>query len=119
MPRYIEAGERAVRLHAGALAQSPAGYSTLLAALEDTLTPPASVLLTGDPAACADWQRALEERYRPATRVFNVAGVEGLPPALVKGATEARSAAWVCRGTQCLLPLHALAAIERALDGDR
>ena len=119
VPRYVDAGERAVRLHAAALAQSPAGYATLLGALEDTLVPPASVLLTGDPAECADWQRALEARYRPATRIFNVAGVEGLPPAFVKGAPAARSAAWVCRGTQCLPPLHALSGIESALAGDR
>jgi len=117
--RYVDAGERAVRLHAGALAQSPAGYATLLEALEDTLAPPASVLLTGDPAECAHWQRALEARYRPATRIFNVAGIEGLPPALLRGAGEAGSAAWVCRGTQCLPPFRALAAIERALDGER
>jgi len=119
VPRFVEAGERAVRLHAGALAQSPAGYATLLEALEYTLAPPASVLLTGDPAECAGWQRALEARYRPAARIFNVAGVEGLPPALVKGASAARSAAWVCRGTQCLPPLPTLVAIESALAGAR
>jgi len=117
VPRYVDAGERTVRLYAGALAQAPGGYSTLLAALEDTLAPPVSVVLTGDPAECADWQRALEARYRPTTSLYNVAAVEGLPPALVKGATTARSAAWVCRGTQCLPPVHALEAIERALAG--
>ena len=119
VPRYVAAGERAVRLHAGALARSPGGYSTLLAALEDVLAPPTSVLLTGDPAACAEWQRVLEERHRPTARVFNLAGVDDLPPALVKGNADPRATAWMCRGTQCLPPLHALAAIERALDGER
>jgi hypothetical protein len=31
VPRYVEAGERAVRLFAPSFGQSPAGYSTLLA----------------------------------------------------------------------------------------
>jgi hypothetical protein len=118
VPRYVDAGERAVRLHANALAQAPAGYATLLAALEDTLAPPAAVLLVGEPAECAGWQRALEARYRPTTQVFDLAGSGGLPPALAKGTAGARSAAWVCRGTHCLPPLHALDAILRALDDE-
>jgi uncharacterized protein YyaL (SSP411 family) len=117
VPRYVEAGERAVRLHAGALARAPSGYATLLAALEDTLAPPASVLLIGDAAECADWQRALEARFRPATQVFALAGSRGLPPALARGNAGARTAAWVCRGTHCLPPLHTQDALERALDG--
>ena len=115
-PRWVEAGERAVRLYAGALARSPGGYSTLLVALEDTLRPPATVLLAGEPAACAAWQRALEAAHRPATRVINLGGVEAVPPALVKGAPDpGRAIAWVCQGTQCLPPIAALPELERAL----
>jgi len=114
-PRYIEAGERAVRAFAGALRESPRGFSTLLAALEDTQSPPSSVLLAGDPAACADWQRALERVLRPGVTIYNVAGVE-LPAALAKGPVPAAgAAAWVCRGTQCLPPLNLLADVERIL----
>ena len=114
-PRYIEAGERAVRAFAGVLRESPRGFSTLLAALEDTVSPPSSVLLAGDAAACADWQRALERVLRPGVAIYNVAGVE-LPAALAKGpALAAGAAAWVCRGTQCLPPLNSLADVERIL----
>ena len=114
-PRYIEAGERAVRAFAGALRESPRGFSTLLAALEDTLAPPSSVLLAGDAAACADWQRALERALRPGVTIYNVAGAE-LPAALAKGPVPAAGAtAWVCRGTQCLPPLNSLADVERIL----
>jgi len=114
-PRYVEAGERAVRAFAAALRESPRGCATLLMALEDTLSPPASVLLAGDAAACADWQRGLERRLRPAVRIYNVAGAD-LPAALVKGSTPAGGAvAWVCRGTHCLPPVHAVDEVERIL----
>jgi uncharacterized protein YyaL (SSP411 family) len=117
-PRFVEAGERAVRLFAPALAQSPAGYSSLLSALEDAQDPPATVLLTGDRATCSAWQRELERAVRPWVRVFNVAGVT-LPRELVKGPAPVAgaAAAWVCRGTQCLPPVASLADIEREIAG--
>jgi uncharacterized protein YyaL (SSP411 family) len=118
VPRYVEAGERTLRLHAPSLAQSPSGHSTLLAALEAALTPPSIVILAGEAVACAAWQRALEARYRPTTLVLNVAGVAGVPAALTKGAVAADHAtAWVCRGTHCLPPIDTLAALDAALDG--
>ena len=101
-PRYVEAGERAVRLFAPAIARSAAGFSSLLAAQADALTPPTSVLLAGELEACAKWQRDLLATLRPTVRVFNVAGV-ALPAELSKGAAPAdRAVAWVCHGTHCL-----------------
>jgi hypothetical protein len=115
--RYVEAAERTVRLFAPALAQSPAGYSSLVAALEEIRTPPATVLLVGDAAVCASWQRALERRLRPSVRIFNVAGV-ALPAELVRGGAPAEAAAaWVCRGTQCLPAIGSVAEIEQELAG--
>jgi hypothetical protein len=114
-PRYVEAGERTVKLFASGIAAAPAGYATLLMALEDALAPPASVLLRGDPAICREWQRALEAKARSGVQVFNL-GDSALPPELSKGPPVASgAAAWVCRGTQCLPPLSTLADVERAL----
>jgi uncharacterized protein YyaL (SSP411 family) len=114
-PRYVEAAERAVHLFAPALARSPAGHSSLLAALEDVREPPTLVLLTGNKAVCREWQRGLERRLRPRVRVFDVAGIR-LPAELEKGPPpEGGGAAWVCLGTQCLPALHSLADIEREL----
>jgi len=114
-PRYVEAGERVVRLFAPALAHSPAGYASMLGALADLQDPPASVLLAGDPEICRGWQRALESKLRPFVHVFNVAGM-ALGPDLRKGEPPSSGAiGWVCRGTACLPPLSSLAEIERAL----
>jgi uncharacterized protein YyaL (SSP411 family) len=114
--RYVEAAERTVRLFGPALAESPGGYSSLLEAQAALEAPPALVLLQGDAETCAQWQRALEDGYRPTVNVFNLSGSPALPPALVKGATPAEGAvAWVCRGTVCLPPVTALAAVVEAL----
>ena len=111
-PSYVEAGERAVRLFAPALAQSPGGFSSLLAALEETRTPATTVMLVGDGAVCAAWQRALERVLRPEVRIFNVAGLT-LAPGLARGPVpDGAAAAWVCRGTQCLPPIGSLPEVE-------
>src|SRR6185436_2051360 len=83
-PRYVEAGERAVQLFAPAIARSPAGFSSLVAAEADAIRPPPSVLLAGDPETCANWQRSLRATLRPGVRVYDVAGV-ALPAELTKG----------------------------------
>jgi len=113
--RYVEAGERTLRLFAPALAQSPGGFSSLLAAQEEMQVPPPTVLLAGDRHACRSWQRALERTLRPSVRIFNVAGM-ALPSELTKGPAPTDAAvAWVCRGTQCLPPLASLEEVEREL----
>jgi len=114
-PRYVEAAERAVQLFAPAIARSPAGFSSLVAAEADATRPPASVLLAGDPETCANWQRSLRATLRPGVRVYDVAGV-ALPAELTKGATPERGVvAWLCVGTSCLPPIADFAGIERAL----
>ena len=114
--RYVDSGERVLRLFAPALAQSPGGFSSMLAALAEVLVPPTTVLLAGNLDTCAAWQRALERTLRPSVRIFNVADA-ALAPELVKGPPPAgTAAAWVCRGTQCLPPIDDLPEVERTLD---
>jgi uncharacterized protein YyaL (SSP411 family) len=115
-PRYLDAAERCARLFAPMLAESPGGCSTLLAALADLESPPAAIIIDGDVVAARAWQQALEARYRPSLRVFNIAGVANAPPALSKGPRPATGAvAWVCRGTQCLPPIDSLAELANIL----
>ncbi len=116
-PRYTEAAERTVRAFAGSLRQSPGGHSTLLAAIDDIESPPATVIVAGDSDVCAEWQRGLERQYRPRVRVFNV-GTLALPYELAKGeAPQTGARAWVCRGTQCLPPVSSPDELARLLDG--
>jgi uncharacterized protein YyaL (SSP411 family) len=113
--RYIAAAERALKLFAAGLSESGGGQSTLLVALERSLTPPATVILAGDPVETRVWQRALEREYRPDTFIIDIGGADA-PDALRKGPTPAPGAqAWVCRGTQCLPPVSAFEEISAAL----
>jgi uncharacterized protein YyaL (SSP411 family) len=115
-PRYVEAAERAVLLFAPQLAATTRGFSSLIAALDALVEPPATVLLAGDPRITADWHRELAARPMPSVHVYDVGGL-GLPPELRKGPPPDPSTAvgWVCRGTVCLPPIETLGGIERAL----
>jgi hypothetical protein len=117
-PRYIDAAERTARAFAGTIARSPGGFSTLLEAIADLEAPPTSILLAGDVGACAAWKRDLERTVRAGVRVYDVSGVDPLPPELAKGSPPgARAAvAWCCRGTHCLPPFESLQPLLRELD---
>ena len=79
-------------------------------------TPPTSVLLRGDPATSASWQRLLERSYRPGVRTLDLSRAGELPGALARPHQDREAAtAWVCTGTSCLPPIHTLEALERAL----
>jgi uncharacterized protein YyaL (SSP411 family) len=118
-PRYLEAVERSLKLFYPAMERQPSSFVSLAAALEEHLAPPQIVVLRGDRARMATWQRALSAAYRPATLVVAIApGVGGLPAALDKPvpAGAAGVNAWVCRGVTCLPPITELVELERVLD---
>jgi hypothetical protein len=118
-PRYLEAVERSLKLFYPAMERQPSSFVSLAAALEEHLAPPQIVVLRGDRARMATWQRALSAAYRPATLVVAIApGVRGLPAALDKPvpAGAAGVNAWVCRGVTCLPPITELVELERVLD---
>ena len=119
--RYIDAAERTIKTYARELANNPSGFASLLSALESFLEAPASVLLRGEPATCASWQRELERAYRPGVRILNLSRQNGLAGALAKPRVEATSeaTAWVCRGAACLPPIGTLNALEAALAANR
>ncbi len=113
--RYVAAAERALRCFAPSLARSAGGYASLAVAVDEFAAPAANVLIVGDPATAATWQAALERVYRPAARIFNVAG-QPLPPTLAKGPAPATGArAYVCAGFACLPPLDSLEALVDVL----
>jgi uncharacterized protein YyaL (SSP411 family) len=88
----------------------------LLVALEEVANPPTTVLLRGDPATCASWQRQFERVYRPGVRSLDLARADALPGALSRPhAGDHAATAWVCRGTACLPPMHALEDVIAAL----
>jgi uncharacterized protein len=115
--RYLDAAEGTLRAFASELGERPSGVASLLIALEEWTSLATSVLLRGDPATCASWQRLLERTYRPRVRTLDLSRAGELPGTLARPHREGESAAtaWVCTGMSCLPPIHALDALERAL----
>ena len=103
--RFRRAAEGTLALFWPAIERSPAGFGSLLAALEETLRPPTTVIVNGPAAGFGAWREALRRDYRPDTMVLFVPGTAaGLPPPLAKPAGAAVNA-WVCEGVTCLPPI--------------
>jgi len=113
--RYLKASERTLRAFKPALDQQASSHTSLCNALEEYLQPPTVVILRGDAAVLAGWQRACAARYLP--RVMSVAlptAIAGLPAALDKPLRNTATA-WVCHDTACLPPIDKLDALLATL----
>ncbi len=100
--RYLETAGRTLALYYPALAQQPAGFTSLLMVLQENLTPPQIVILRSAPGAGAAWRQQLLRHYWPGTLILALEGeVAGLPEALAKPLSQGVSA-WVCQGVKCL-----------------
>lgn len=84
------------------LEREPAGFSSLLMALQEYLAPPQIVILRGAPGATAEWQHKLLQHYLPSMLMIALEGeLSGLPETLAKPYSRAVRA-WVCQGVKCL-----------------
>jgi uncharacterized protein YyaL (SSP411 family) len=114
-PRYLNAGERTLRLFCPSLERQPSAYSSLLGALEEWLEPPQTVILRGPDAPIEDWRQDLAADYRPATMVLAIPSrLQGLPASLDKP-EAANVSGWICRGVSCLAPIAGRDELKRAL----
>ncbi len=114
-PRYVEAAERAVKLFAAELAQTPGSQSTLLIALERLRSPPSMLILIGDANEMVEWQRRLETTYRPDLAIVPLA-TDHPPEPLRKGARPPRGVrGFLCEGARCLPPHVSVDAVEAQL----
>jgi len=101
-PRYLETAGRTLTLYYPVLAQQPAGFMSLLMALQEWFTPPQIVILRSAPGASAAWRRQLLQHYWPGTLTLALEGeFAGLPETLAKPLSQGVSA-WVCQGATCL-----------------
>lgn len=100
--RYLTAAEKTLRLFWPQIAQSPAGFGSLLRTLEEALTPPEIVILRGPGEQMAQWRRALGAS--PSRLLLSLPnGTGNLPQTLAKPESDNVNA-WVCRGVICLAP---------------
>ena len=116
--RYVDAAQRSLRLFYTAFEHQPAGFKSLLFALEEFLAPPRIVILRGPQQALAEWTEAMSGTYRPRTLVLAIPnGEQGLPGALEKPLSPSVNA-WVCQGVKCLPPIAELSELQKICKGD-
>jgi hypothetical protein len=107
--RYLTAAEKTLRLFWPQINQAPAGFGSLLRALEEALTPPDIIILRGPEQDMAEWRRALGAA--PRRMVLGLPnGIAGLPEVLAKPESDHVNA-WVCRGVTCLEPTAELKSL--------
>ena len=100
--RYLTAAERTLQLFWPQICHSPAGFGSLLLALEEALTPPDIIVLRGPAGQITEWQRALGAiPQRLVLALPN--GIPDLPETLAKPESDCVNA-WVCRGVTCSAP---------------
>jgi uncharacterized protein YyaL (SSP411 family) len=113
--RYSDAAAGTIALFWPQVMRQPAGFGTLLAALEEQLEPPRTVILMGAREALVPWRRELDQAYLPATLSLAIpAGTAGLPPVLAKPGTDTVNA-WVCEGVTCLPPVDSQEKLRESL----
>ena len=116
--RYARAAERVLELFYPMMREHPAGFAQLALALEESLAPPAALVLRGAPAAAQAWSAELAREFLPGTLVLAIAdGIAGLPPALDKPRRPGPVNGWLCRGVTCLAPIRSLEELRNACKG--
>jgi uncharacterized protein YyaL (SSP411 family) len=116
--RFRNAAEGTVALFWPALERSPAGFGSLLAALEETIRPPTTVIVNGPEASLGSWREALRREYLPSALVLFTGTAGGMPPPLAKPAGPAVNA-WVCQGVTCLAPVGEPGRLRETLNAPK
>ena len=114
--RFSDAAAGTIALYWPQVQRQPTAFGTLLAALEEQLEPPSTVIVTGDASAMTEWRALLDTAYLPATLALYIpAGMANLPPPLGKPAIDAVNA-YVCEGVTCLPPVTTPDRLREMLD---
>jgi uncharacterized protein YyaL (SSP411 family) len=114
--RYADPVAPALRLFWRQLERHPSGFGSLLAALDEYLEPPRTIIVGGDARGFSPWRQLLDTAFLPrSVALFIPAGITGLPPTLSKPAQDAVHA-WVCEGMTCLAPVASPEELRAALE---
>jgi uncharacterized protein YyaL (SSP411 family) len=113
--RYTGAADRCLRRATPRLRESPLAHNTLLPALMDAVQPPPKLIIGGTQSNAQDaMKRWAESRYRLDCYVVGPA-VDPLPGILREFRSDQPATAWLCRGTQCLPPVHSTGELDRLM----
>jgi uncharacterized protein len=114
--RYSESAAGTIALFWPQVRSQPSAFGTLLAALEEQLEPPRSLIVMGARDAFEPWRAVVDAGYAPTTlALFIPAGTGSLPPPLAKPGGD-RVNAWVCEGVTCMPALDTPEKLRETLD---
>jgi uncharacterized protein len=114
--RFERAAADTLVLFRPQLERQPAAFGSLLAALDETLEPTRTVVVTGPPALHAPWRELLDRAYRPGTMsMFVPADAAGLPAVLQQPHGDAVNA-YLCQGVTCLAALDSVEKLRATLE---
>ncbi len=112
--RYLTAAQGTLALAAEQMHRLPYAHASLLAALEEHLEPPQTLVIRGTGDDLTHWAEIAQRTYAPRRLVLAIpATEEGLPGSLGAMTPGAGTRAYPCFGTRCEAPLEDLEALER------
>ena len=115
--RYLDSADRCLRRAMPRLEESPLAAASLMAALEDSVSPPMHVVIAGsDPALCRELKQWVDGLDRVDCYLIEPPD-DTLPGILREYRSDEALTAWLCHGTRCLPPVHSKAALKRQLMG--
>jgi hypothetical protein len=114
--RYAGAAARTLELFYPAMREYPAGFAAMAIALDEQLTPPRMLILTGERSSVRGWQSELAHEFLPDLTLLAVPpGAAPLPEPLMKPSRPEPVNGWLCRGVTCLSPMSDLVNLKKAL----
>ena len=114
--RYLEAAERCLRAAGGYLERMPSACCTLLAALDEHLEPPPTLVLRAEGEPLAAFADVLARHPDPRRLVLAIPpAADGLPGVLGERRPAGAGVAYLCRGLVCSAPLQEPAALAEEL----
>ncbi len=115
-PRYLNSAQRALELFSGELERHPSVNGSMTAALQSVPGNHVTVVIRGRSPGLEQWMEKINRTYRPGVTVVGIpSAVKHLRHDLALRAPQARTAAYLCKGTHCTAPLYSLAELEDQL----
>ena len=117
--RYATARERTLRAGWSAMLRVPQAHTSLLTALSDMLTAAEVVIIRGDGNEFEAWHKRVSRLYAPQRLVLAIRSTaQELPECLAIRAASAETVAYVCRGSECSMPILSADDLLRDLGVD-
>jgi uncharacterized protein YyaL (SSP411 family) len=112
--RYLEVAGGTLAFAGGHIARYPHAHASLLAALDEHLHPPETIVIRGGEPGLRDWQARAQAGYAPRRLVLAIpASEQGLAGNLSAMKADAETVAYRCRGTSCEPPVTSMDGLER------